>query len=393
MNMANMFFFRLFFILCLVIFCNSCKKQESKKSYREILFFEDVIENKSEIKLSEIASGVEYFLLENREDCLIETGKAIFFDDYIVVADFSNQYKIIIFDKNGKFVRKVGSRGRGPGEFIQLKDIVINSKNNTFYVLANPKSELLEFNLLSNIKRSNIPINGSEVNLEFHNGYLYTHTPSNQAFYVKEKAGNFQFSIRDMMGRITAESHPINSKAKSYMNPFIEEASFSINSQDVFYHVFREYYVYKADVQSIAPQFFLDFGKYAFPENYEWTLENTKKGYDMNKVMVDAAFMSNGILFINFRIRNKNGVIMHNFGTDQSLNVGSGSETGFIDDIDGLGYFSKFYSQKNKLISLLQSEELLSIDENKFGFSPRLNEIRGAIDENSNIIIRVITLK
>lgn len=52
-------------------------------------------------------------------------------DNYIFITEFTSVYQ---FDKSGRFIRKVGHNGRGPGEYIQIKNVQIDCKTNTINI-------------------------------------------------------------------------------------------------------------------------------------------------------------------------------------------------------------------------------------------------------------------
>lgn len=100
---------RIIGILLLALFF--CPAMAQKK----IAFAEGVDEQK-EIKLSEVASGVKYIPLETTAESLLDKDilNVTFAGDYLFVCDFVNLFQ---FTPEGKFIRKIGKAGEGPGEY------------------------------------------------------------------------------------------------------------------------------------------------------------------------------------------------------------------------------------------------------------------------------------
>ena len=100
---------RIIGILLLALFF--CPAMARKK----IAFAEGVDEQK-EIKLSEVASGVKYIPLETTAESLLDKDilNVTFAGDYLFVCDFVNLFQ---FTPEGKFIRKIGKAGEGPGEY------------------------------------------------------------------------------------------------------------------------------------------------------------------------------------------------------------------------------------------------------------------------------------
>jgi hypothetical protein len=85
---------------------------------------------------------VEYILLEAHPDGLFrEIDKLIVKNDKIFIFDFIGRNQVLVFDRNGKFLYKTGNRGRGPKEYIQLRNFTVDDK--FIYLIDNIKHELL----------------------------------------------------------------------------------------------------------------------------------------------------------------------------------------------------------------------------------------------------------
>jgi hypothetical protein len=386
----------IFILLCFgVIACNTPSNDgKSIHSNATTIYFEKVIGAKKEMKLSEITSEVTYISLETKEESLLEQGKVILSDDYIVgFRMLNNESKILLFDKNGTYIRQIGHNGRGPGEYIQLSDITYNQKHHVFYALTNNKSVLLDFDLEGNIKRNAIELNGEESNLMAFNDNIITHTPSNFAFFKPNSTITHQLTIRNLKGEIIRKDHPLKKSLGNYINPFIETATFSKNLTSAYYHVFRDNRIYKIDENANISKIFLDFGKFAFPKDYEWTYDNIQDAYDMDKIMLENALVAANRLFIKYRKNNKRGLLMYHLKTEKAMEVGQDENIGFLDDIDGLGFFSNFYSQGHLLIRIIPASIFLEIKANQFGYSPRIKQMQNKLNEHSNSVVQIVSLK
>ena len=104
----------------------SCKSPENG-----IYQFDPRTLNENEITLSKIADEVTYVTLDNS----IPLGNLFnieFKDTEIFLA--TKEIGVLSFDRGGKFIRKIGSIGRGPGEYIFSIYYTIDDKNGTIYV-------------------------------------------------------------------------------------------------------------------------------------------------------------------------------------------------------------------------------------------------------------------
>lgn len=80
------------------------------------------------MNLSEIADSIEVIKLQTEPgDILGLIREIIIKDKYIYVVDKSQQ-AIFLFDKSGRFVSKLARQGRGPGEYILMKPVFVDDK-------------------------------------------------------------------------------------------------------------------------------------------------------------------------------------------------------------------------------------------------------------------------
>lgn len=79
-------------------------------------------------------TSVKTIKLETTDQCLISSVKQIFLTDNHLFVLNSTPSEIFMFDKNGKFVRKIGSRGRGAGEYLNIENFYIDECRNEVIV-------------------------------------------------------------------------------------------------------------------------------------------------------------------------------------------------------------------------------------------------------------------
>jgi hypothetical protein len=106
---------------------SACKEKEIESV--PIIEVEKNIKNFKPFKLSDLDCELEYIVLETISDAILMDIRFVdIYDDYILISDTD---KCLLFDRSGKFIEKIGSQGRGPGEnraFTQakiFKDIIL----------------------------------------------------------------------------------------------------------------------------------------------------------------------------------------------------------------------------------------------------------------------------
>ena len=120
MNMKYLFSF-----LCLC-----CVLSVSAQKPVVINLAKAISESPKEIMLNELASDIRYVPLETTDDCLMNNEFYImqYTGEDIITSG------IFHFDKNGKFLNKIGSKGQGPEEYLQALFAYGDWKNKLLYV-------------------------------------------------------------------------------------------------------------------------------------------------------------------------------------------------------------------------------------------------------------------
>ena len=132
--MKDKFFF--FFFFFFLMSCSATQKQQGLPLDGEYYII-DLDEKKDpSILLSSLFKNIRAIILETNEDCLIgQIDELQVFDGYIYILDSKKAKSLFVFDMDGRFIRKIGSLGSGPGEYIQLLDFTLDTENRFIYLL------------------------------------------------------------------------------------------------------------------------------------------------------------------------------------------------------------------------------------------------------------------
>jgi len=94
-------------------------------------------EKTDEKKLSSLGSTIEFIPLETTSESLINEIRDIeLTDSYIFLSEID---RLLQFDKYGKFIRQIGSYGRGPQEYLSVIDFCIDKQDNEVHILSPDK--------------------------------------------------------------------------------------------------------------------------------------------------------------------------------------------------------------------------------------------------------------
>lgn len=199
-------------LLCICIcFSSSCKNTNPPETiipgtipyHIEI---EKYITNSKSCELNKIGSELEYIVLEDTPNSLLGTiVHTALCDSFIFVHDIK---KVLQFDRHGKFIRQIGTIGRGPGEYSSVNDFCIDNKN--IYILPFDGKEVKVYDFKGQFIRSiqSPHPQVSQIVLK-DTGSLIFHSPINPGrshnlefnWFVTDKQGNVLTKIRNYLDR------------------------------------------------------------------------------------------------------------------------------------------------------------------------------------------------
>jgi len=150
--------------LCWLSGCTWSSKKENKEIQAEpykITFDLENLSEKGAPMMSDVIDSLEYIKLEYNPDfpigSILDDIRPYITNDYIFIY-CSHGAGLLQYKRNGKFVRKIGSYGRGPGEYLQLRSFVIDEKQGIIYTIPNWKAVIDKYDFLSGKYLEEIPI-------------------------------------------------------------------------------------------------------------------------------------------------------------------------------------------------------------------------------------------
>lgn len=141
--------------LMAIVFCamslTACKN--SKEKHKEefsagpphIIDLINNLDHKKDFFLSDLVEDISYIPLETNPECLLGWANVIPAGENLLVAP-SDQTPLLLFDNEGNYIRKIGSIGKGPGEYLNF---VFNTQyleqNQHIYILCSGLMKVLEY--------------------------------------------------------------------------------------------------------------------------------------------------------------------------------------------------------------------------------------------------------
>ena len=192
-------------------FLFSCSNQQTGlTSENDTVYKIDLDMEKEEfIPLSSIFKRVKTIILETGIDCAIGIVSDLqVFDGCIYILDQGLAKSLFVFDMQGRFIRKIGNLGRGPGEYNIIRDFTIDAENK-FIFLQDQGTLIHKYHLDGTYVHSftiQIPSSNSYF-IQSYNGRLYSSiTPSKN---IQTQDDYMLFEIDPNDGKIISRSLPI----------------------------------------------------------------------------------------------------------------------------------------------------------------------------------------
>jgi len=241
--------------LALSISCTKHNKTiESSESGRYVIDLDNIANNPDDsFVYSTFYKGIKTILLETNDSCLVgEIKKMQVYDQFIFILDKNIAKSLLVFDREGRFIRKIGGIGGGPGEYVEPTDFTLDTENRTIFVLDKHtkrinKYDLITGNFLYSINLQN-SLNSEHVEIIggklYADAYFYMHSEDNyllscihdpsgveEANYLNVMKYNKGFSNKNInFGKVF---HLLENGNAVFAQPFMDHI-IEINSDSIF---------------------------------------------------------------------------------------------------------------------------------------------------------------
>jgi hypothetical protein len=304
----------LFIIISIpIISISSFQKSTFRNLKNEHFFeikFEEIINKKNTSKLSQIATDVIYIPLETNDNCVInQNAKFYFAGNFIFV---NNRDHILKFTSNGKFLKKIGSPGRGPGEINSIRNLSVLPEKKLIVVHDYAPHKLLYFDFDGNYIKTVKILRYKEINVLDNGNYIAISqaTGSSEKFthLLLDKFGDTLSVINNNLFWKT--SSPITvSKSSPSFEPFYKYKNhFYLKS------LYNDT-IYIVNDDKILPCYFINLGKYKLPSDKIWERLSPNEARILEKTSLiycySYVFEAGGRLFLTIDYWGENDKVDH----------------------------------------------------------------------------------
>lgn len=394
------------FLSCAVILfsCNNNPKNQiaNNKSQIEksdplnyIINVENDIDNVYDsIKLSSYCSAITYIRLETNKNCLLGGNlKILFYNESIFIRDKKALYQ---FSKSGKFIRQIGSHGKGPGEYLSVFGFTVVPDSKELFLIAYPSMRILVYNLDNgNYKRSFSVNFRSFVSLiEFPQDSLTFHIVNIPQSRMNHYKSNLYFT--DLSGN-TVDSIP-SFCIRKQGNLQGDLTSMYKKKDQLFYMTFLTDTLYKVAKEKLrTPYVIFNMGK--FKTNSEINLDPKMLDANNNNLMIYRLEETPSNFYITFMRGYKMDQPMRGIYNkrESKLSFIENGNEGLINDLDGGHPFWPRQIVNDSLMigytDTYKVKDYLQNHPNPKSVSISFNKMVQQLDENDNPIIVIARIR
>ncbi len=406
-----------------VLFSFACSSKENKTTVAEnkpkveqnanqffTIPFAEIIKNKREVPLSEIAESVEFIQFEKTAKSLLGRISDIQVTKNYIFVQHNGSPLLTQFDRAGKFVGKFGTVGRGPKEYALMRAFSLDEKNELVYIHTNWTRKILVYNFDGEYVKT----------LKFGAVERTEITWGRDSFLVsfgEPHIGNEPFAFIE---------HNLNGDTLQGVDNHIfwdkNETSQSMVSfwgQNSFYRFDNKLHmkgwyndtVYTYDDQNkIVPKFFIDLKDHKIPDDLVYERKSTRPmpsdsywvGVHESSNYIFIPYGSHYNIQTRKQMKYEEGCVLYNKKTKNGIAVNENEIGGFINDLTGGPDFKPLYTSDTTVyVSVSALDMKFYLDSDKFKKqevkSPeekeKLIQINKTLKEDDNHFLMIARLK
>ena len=225
--MKNIFYFFVFGIVL-----SSCIKKDNRHIQSNSTYYVfdlDKVPIEDTILLSSFVKSITPIPLETKDENLLGFVSSLQTTaQYIFVSDNSASKSIFMFAKDGKFIRKIGRFGQGPGEYLSIHDFTISEANHLIYILDDESNTILVYDFLTGDFIRDIAVN--------HEQYMYDYIQladsmlwGNVNQYTLQQKGEMLQALDMEAGKVQGKYLDLETHNLGWRKSFYREGGFFFN--------------------------------------------------------------------------------------------------------------------------------------------------------------------
>ena len=362
----------------------------------------DLVGKRKPVFLSELAESITYIPLETTNEFLIgnKSVQVKPSGDYLFVSEHGKP--VGQFDRSGKFIRKIGVIGRGPGEYNFDFTFWPDHEAKRVYVWNADRGTIMAFSFEGHYLGDIVPEIKPMAFIPLGSGRFLTWD-----FGQKEVDGKFfRLLFHDSTGKtinrvFEPKMHYDFSRGIAIMTPLMTPAPVG-----VLYNTFENDTLYRATADGrFEPAFSWDPGKLRMTLDWKKDYQGYLRERD-NCVMDFNAFEGHAFWYLGYAYKGTHAMGLYDKASGESWVVANPdtAQKGVYNDIDGgPSFFPGWDNEKGRyFVRLIDAIDLMDYLKNQVNravpvkdaeASRRYREMVASLNENSNPVVMLVEVK
>ena len=398
--------FFIFFVFAAVVAACNLSGQKGDNEIA-VLDVEMAMDNCQPVKLSDYVASIDYIPFETGENCLIAGfSRYVPFDGGLVNYSSNNHY-CYVFDNDGNFKGKVGSRGNAENEYNHILHLTVNDERDEIFIFGvNQKfSKVYDLNTFAYKRTQNVGggipdgvygiLETTSVGNYFavYGTNYYTNTPA--CYFIDEKDKIVKVDSLAFDGSAYTPDELIFSGKKNQVGVSLQSDALAIK-----FDLSDTLYMFDKDLNKSA-RYITDCGKYRLNKdlsNRDNSVSfNLKMMYDTEKFLAISTFVrtndrikfmpvETGVGMLSYLLYDKVSKKSHMLPYYKEVR-----SCAFENDIDGGAPFVIKFMDGNKLYQVIEAIDFIDFADRSN--SAKMKAVAETLTEESNPVLVVATLK
>ncbi len=359
-----------------------------------------------EIKISSIASSIDYVVLETTPQTHISRiFRVVRVPGHFLVWDAGamEYVKLFIFREDGSFRSLIHAAGKGPGEYVGIDDFTYNKQSKTILILNRNQQKVLEFDLDGVfIKETKLLFRATKISYLNSGHYAF----AEYLRYIKPDENgdrNILMLTNDQFEVVKKFPSSIDYQGGE-KSPWIVSPDLYTLNGELRYRQPNVDSLYTLDQElNLVPLFTFDFGVYRPPVDIRSSFEKFRSERHRYKELAGIFELPRHYLVAYLYDKAWSNVLVEKEGGSRYMAKGKDKRAGFVNDFDGnLPLNIRSFQTDQEFFCYYDAIDLLTYchENNVRKFSSdypdqkqKLMAVLDQIDEESNPVIQVVTLK
>lgn len=298
--------------LITIFLINACKAKEEKPLQAPPIQSITIEKHTENSTLNDFLSMEHYVILSNKV-ALGHIKRTIIWDDRIYIMD--SQSKIICFSITGEYLFQIFNIGRGPGEYMEIKNFTIDKKNKLINVYCNNSRKLLSYSSKNGKFKSEQQMRILPLSIACNDGYNYYYSP-----YRTVPDKDLQFTLlssktnKDISNRLFAYNSLSSFRFRSGL-----DFPFYYNQDEVYFKKRFEPIIYTLKNGKAIPKYEINMPNMT-PLSF-WERKPSRELISSHQGIrgINNVYKCNDYLYYHYRGEKRGGYVFYDVKKDKAL--------------------------------------------------------------------------